>query len=88
MSVRRAQREIDSAEFTEWSAFDRIEPFGPERADLRAGIIAAQIAAFGGRREVTPGDFMPDFGRSRRQSPEEIELRAHQWLAATGRRAD
>lgn len=41
MSVSRAQREIGSREFTEWMAFYSVEPFGPERLDLAAGIIAA-----------------------------------------------
>lgn len=28
----------------EWEAYQRLEPFGEERADLRAGVIAAVIA--------------------------------------------
>jgi len=35
---------ISSAELTEWMAFDAIDPFGDERADLRAGVIAAVTA--------------------------------------------
>lgn len=44
MSVKRAQREVDSAEFAEWMAYAEVEPFGPEREDQRAGIVAALIA--------------------------------------------
>lgn len=44
MSVKRAQREIDSREFAEWMAYSKIEPFGPEREDQRAGMVAALIA--------------------------------------------
>jgi hypothetical protein len=44
MSVKQAQREIDSREFTEWMAYWNVEPFGPEREDQRAGEIAAVIA--------------------------------------------
>lgn len=44
MSVKRAMREIDSAEFAEWMAYSYYEPFGPEREDQRAGMIAALIA--------------------------------------------
>lgn len=42
MSVRRAQEEIDSREFTEWMAYlRRVEPHGAWRDDIHAGIIAA-----------------------------------------------
>jgi hypothetical protein len=48
-------------------AFYRIEPWGPERADLNAGIIASTIANC--HRDSTkrpepfaPADFMPKFG--------------------------
>ena len=44
MSVSRCMREVDSAEFAEWMAFATWEPFGPEREDQRAGMIAALIA--------------------------------------------
>jgi len=44
MSVKRAMREIDSREFAEWLAYSNLEPFGPEREDQRAGMIAAIIA--------------------------------------------
>lgn len=44
MSVSRCMREVDSAEFAEWMAFAAWEPFGPEREDQRAGMIAALIA--------------------------------------------
>ncbi|QTD91758.1 phage tail assembly protein T [Burkholderia anthina] len=44
MSVRRAQAEIDSSEFTDWIAFYRLEPWGSEIDDLRAGSIVSMIA--------------------------------------------
>lgn len=59
MSVRRAQREIDSAEFSEWQAIYALDPFGEQRADLRAGTISATIAtALSRRRIYRPRDFM------------------------------
>lgn len=64
MSVRRAMAEIDSAEFSEWMAYYRLDPQGEDRADLRAGIVAATVAnAARGRksRAFKPKDFMPDF---------------------------
>jgi hypothetical protein len=44
MTVGDLLARISSAELTEWMAFDAIEPFGDERADLRAGIVAAVTA--------------------------------------------
>jgi hypothetical protein len=43
MSVSRAMREIDSAEFTEWLAYYEIEPFGECFTDLRTGLITSAI---------------------------------------------
>lgn len=60
--VAEAQRRIDSREFAEWLAFWRIDPWGPQRADLRIATLAALVAnAFrGGRgRPVLPAAFMP-----------------------------
>jgi hypothetical protein len=51
-----------------------MEPFGEERADLRAGIIASTVAnaATGGRGNFRASDFMPDF-EPRRQSVAEMQ---------------
>ena len=76
MSVRRAQAEIDSREFSEWIAYHGLEPFGEERADLRAGIVAATVANVHrgrGQRALKPADFMPKPPqRPRRQSLEDM----------------
>jgi hypothetical protein len=42
--VRELLAGIDSAELTEWLAYDRIEPFGEQRADLRTGLICSTVA--------------------------------------------
>ena len=55
---------MTSAQFAEWLAYGRIEPFGEERADLRAGIVASTIAnANRGKtqKSFTPEQFMPSF---------------------------
>lgn len=65
MTVRQLLRSMDSAELTEWMAFDRIEPFGDPRADLRAGIVASSVANFSMvqlPRSMSPADFMPFLG--------------------------
>lgn len=54
--------EISDAELREWMAFYRLEPFGDERADLRAGIVASTVVNVnrGKRGKATkPTDFMP-----------------------------
>lgn len=64
MSVKRAQCEIDSREFTEWMAYASLEPWGEPRADLRAGIVASTIANVNRSSDsepFTPRDFMPTF---------------------------
>lgn len=69
MSVAQAQEDIDSREFAGWLAYNEIDPFGEERADLRAGIIASVTANAFGKRGSShrPRDFMPDFDRRSRQ---------------------
>lgn len=51
----------------EWLAYYEMDPFGRDRDDLRAGIIAATVAnaAHGRKRRKTykPKDFMPKFDR-------------------------
>ena len=56
---------MSSQELTEWAAFYALEPFGEERADLRAGIISATVANVnrGEKQEpLTAQEFMPKFG--------------------------
>lgn len=60
------QAVMSSAEFAEWVAYAKVNPFGLDRADLRAGIVASVIAEVyrdsKKRAEpYTPGDFMPVF---------------------------
>ena len=44
MSVRRAQAEISSREFAEWIAYSKINPFGEDRADDRAALMAYRLS--------------------------------------------
>lgn len=66
MSVREAQQRVDSHEFAEWMAYDRLEPFGPKRDDMRSAIIASILANVYRDKKRKPSpftveDFMPDF---------------------------
>jgi hypothetical protein len=71
MSVKRAQQEIDSAEFSEWLAYNTLNPFGDERRDFRAAMIASTTANVQGNK-TTIDDFMPVFDAD----PEEAKRRS------------
>ena len=65
--IGELQGRVTSREFTEYMAYDRLEPFGPEREDLRAGIVASTIANANRdpkrhRQPYTAEDFMPRYG--------------------------
>lgn len=70
MTRRELLARMPSHELTEWQAYERVEPFGEARADLRMAILAALIANTNrdpkARREpFTPADFMPFLERDR-----------------------
>lgn len=67
-------------------AYYTLEPWGPERADLNAGIIAAMIANVNrghGSKPVSPADLMPKYGQQHDEMPPPDVLKA-QLLASFG----
>jgi hypothetical protein len=60
MSVRQAQMQISSAEFTEWMAFYLIEPFGDMVADQRHGVATALHANLNRDSKVRPEPYRAD----------------------------
>lgn len=51
---------IPYTQFQEWQAYSLIEPWGQDRADLRAAMVASVTAnAAGAKTEMK--DFMPDY---------------------------
>ncbi len=55
---------MSSRLFLEWIAYDRVEPFGPWREDIRAGIVASTVANVNRSKKTdayTPNDFVPEF---------------------------
>lgn len=68
---------MSSAQLAEWMAYAKLEPFGEERADLRAGIIASVIANVNRdpkkQRPFKPEDFMPKFGQEKGNLAERIK---------------
>jgi len=82
---------ISSLELSEWMAYAQLEPFGEERADLRAGIVASVFA--NANRDpkkkghpYQPKDFMPDFDAEseEQKSPEEIYAMMRTWAMMQG----
>jgi len=78
MSVRQCQAEIDAQEFAEWAAYDQLEPFGEERADLRAALIAYTMACawHSGKGRPKFDDFLLKFDRPARRQQSAAEIRA------------
>lgn len=67
MTVGELLARVSSRELSEWMEYARMEPFGEERADLRAGIIASTTANLyrkKGKKPLQPQDFMPKFGEA------------------------
>lgn len=72
MSVKRCMQEVDAAEFVEWMLYFELEPFGEERADYRAAIIASTVAnSQSVKRRFTPKDFMPKWERRSASRPQQ-----------------
>jgi len=66
MTVRELLARIDSSELSEWIKYFELEPFGPVRSDLSAGIVAATIANVNkgkSGKAFQPVDFMPFLGQ-------------------------
>ncbi len=84
MSVRRAQQEIDSREFTEWAAIAKHEPLGYERIDVAAALICTTVASmFRGKGSPAPklADFMCDYWKPERPTKEQLTAQMNAWAA-------
>jgi len=74
-TVQEAKATVSALEFKSWVEFYGLEPWGEERADLRAGIIASTFANCHTRRggkPYQPKDFMPRYGPPERMTDEEM----------------
>lgn len=69
ISVKRAQEEIDSREFSEWWAFLRLEQ---DPDDVRTARICAVQARLAGNRDAKEDDFLPQKRGGQQQSEREI----------------
>ena len=80
-TVRELLTRIDSRELTEWLAYYGLNPWGPERADLNAGIVASTVAnvmTTGGR--FKPSDFMPEIKPAGQEPEAEPEAKTPEQL--------
>jgi hypothetical protein len=89
--VAELQERMSSLEFAEWMEFGEIEPWGEERADVRAAIVASTVANANRdpkarKKPFTVGDFMPKFGEpaKRRQTWQEQLAMAEMLTEALG----
>ena len=65
-SVRRLQHTLDAREFAEWKCYFGLEPFGQDRSDIGAAMVAYTVAGcLGGASGMKPSDFLPRFGEQR-----------------------
>ena len=70
---------MSAEQFCEWRAFYTIDPWGPERADLRSGVECSVMDACHRTkgRVKRPKDYMLNFdGPEERQQQKEQEMRA------------
>lgn len=78
MSVSQAQSCINSAEFSEWIAFHNIEHFTIERTENMLALIASILVnqhRKKGERAYSPEDFIPEYGKKRQDSGEDLEIK-------------
>jgi hypothetical protein len=72
--------EMPARTMAEWQAYSQVEPWGEERADLRAGIVASTVANVNrGPKQAAfePGDFMPVFDVD--EEPDAAATLAEKW---------
>lgn len=85
MTVGELHVRMSGAEFDEWQAFAKLEPFGEWRADYRAGLQAAVTYNMNRARDAEPRsalDFMPLLDRPEPPpvNPERIRQKLLAWL--------
>lgn len=73
MTVAELGARMSSAEFAEWMAYAALEPFGPQRDDVRAGTVAATLANIHRDRKARPSPFTSEDFFPSEEVPEETE---------------
>lgn len=93
MTVEELLARIDSAELTEWAAYERIEgPLGPARGDIQAAVVAKTLADVNRGKNQQPHnltDFIPTWDQDRpaqHQDADEQLAMVRQWMSSVGGR--
>lgn len=72
MTVRELENRMSARELSEWMAYYAIEPFGEQREDYRAGLLAATVANCAGAgkkgKALQPTDFIPIYTQPKQVS--------------------
>ena len=72
--VRILQQQINSREFSELIAFNRIYPFLHDREETQLAILNAMVKSALTGKQATPGEFLPGGEKSNKMSdPAEIQ---------------
>ena len=70
-SVKQCQVEIDSAEYSEWIAFNSIYPFIIDRSEYAIATLCALTKNMNSKKQYAPEDFLINHEKPR-QTPEQI----------------
>lgn len=76
--IAELQARVSSREFAEYWALYQLDPWGPERDDLRAGIVASTVANVNRDRRkrprpYTPQEFMPKLVEATADAEETVD---------------
>jgi hypothetical protein len=91
--IGELQERVTSREFAEYWAFHQLSPIGPERDDLRAGVVASTIANANRnpkkrRRPYTAAELMPQFATpeldAEELDEEELDAKIERAMEALG----
>ena len=78
-TVAELKERMSSSEFTAWMCYYKMTPFGDDREDLRAALVAYTVAATTprkrGAKPIKMQDFVLEFGERKQQSIEEMQQR-------------
>jgi len=66
---------LSSRDIAEWMAYERLEPFGPLRDDVRSGTLAAVLTSALTGEKYSPDDFYPSLREP--EEPMSVEMQLH-----------
>lgn len=79
-TVEELQERVDATQFAEWRAYYELEPFGQDRGDIPAAIIAREVARQLSGKEVPLEAFIPTFEPPKKATGEEMLAKARAFV--------